>query len=58
MVTYEIGEEIRFFVNGVMVIGEVQCRNWSFDTLLSYIVGYHGVRYNVNANSFEAGHSF
>jgi hypothetical protein len=39
--------------------GKVVARNWSFSTLLSYTVEtLAGRRYNVNANTFEAGHSF
>ena len=44
---------------GATVQGTVEGRNWSFSTLLSYIVrAADGKRYNVNANDFVAGHSF
>lgn len=39
--------------------GTIVGRNWSFDTLVSYVVEtLSGTWYHVNANTLEGGHGF
>jgi hypothetical protein len=56
---HEIGERITFTnAKGETLSGVIETRNWSFSTLLSYVVRVGAVRYNVNARDYTAGHSF
>lgn len=56
----ELGATILFKkLDGTVLLGTVEGRNWAFNILLSYSVkGDDGKRYSVNANDFCAGHPY
>jgi hypothetical protein len=54
MVHKEIGDEITFTTSAGAFHGVVEGRNWSFDTLLSYIVRHNGETIPVCPNSFKS----
>jgi hypothetical protein len=56
---HEIGATVIIkTIDGEFLTATVEGRNWCFDRLLSYSVkAEDGKRYNVDADTMEAGHS-
>lgn len=57
---FDIDERITFSLQDETITsGVITGRDWSFSTLLFYSVRTdNGKRYHVNANDFQAGHSY